>query len=163
MRLSFVGHTIASVLFVSTVAISSTLRAIELALEKSERVMIERDQTRQLDFRGGGAKNPDRDHRRLSFGKTKRTGRDRWESQRLRPQLVGHLQDAPITRCKRLLLPSRPAEPDRSHGVDDPSSLQIKARSGFRVAGLAATEHTAGGQQPGTGRTMYRTVDSPAA
>ena len=129
-------------------------------MKKPVSVMIERNQPHQPHCCRRGTKSSNRDRGRLRFGITKRTCRDRGEGHRSRPEPASHLEGPPVARGERLLLSSRSARPQWSHGVDDPPARQVEAWSGFRVANLTAAERTARLQQPWTGGAVYRAVDS---
>jgi hypothetical protein len=103
-------------------------------------VTIKSYEPHQLHSSLGLTEGPDRDDSCLCLRKPERAGRDRREGYRLRSELIGDLQSAPIAGGKRLLLPTRSAKPNGSHRVDDPATWEIKARGRFRIADVAAAK-----------------------
>jgi hypothetical protein len=113
---------------------------VDFALQKSERVAIEGHQSYQLHRCLNRTEGSDRDDSCLCLRKPERASRDRREGYRLRSELIGDLQSAPIAGGQRLLLPSRSAKPNGSHRVDDPATWEIKAGGRFRIADVAAAK-----------------------
>src|SRR5437588_12543546 len=77
--------------------------------------------------------------------------------------LDGHLETAPVARRQQVRLPMRAATPDRTDGVDNELRRQAEAGSDLRVAGVAAAEEAAGGDELGAGGAVDGAIDASSA
>ena len=70
---------------------------------------------------------------------------------------------AGVARGQRLIFPPATVVPNRADGVDDMPRRQSMAGRNFGVAGFAAIEGTAFGQEFGAGGAVNRAIDATAA
>ena len=76
---------------------------------------------------------------------------------------LAEFDGAAIARRQRLILATAAAIPDRTDGMNHMPRRKPVTTGDPRVAGPAAVERTAFGQQPGPGRAMDGAIDATAA
>ncbi len=73
------------------------------------------------------------------------------------------LDTAAIARCEQRIFVTGTAVPNRSDGMDHVPRREQVAFGDLGVAGLAAVQHPAFGEQFGAGGIMDRTIDAASA
>ncbi len=76
---------------------------------------------------------------------------------------LAEIDRATIARCKREILAMAAAAPDRADGMNHMPRRQTVCQSDFGVAGLAAMQRAAFGEQLRPGRTMDSAINAAAA
>src|SRR5258706_10505942 len=89
-------------------------------------------------------------------------GADRWEGDRLEAVPRGELQAVAIGVCQQLRV-ARTAVVHRPNSMDDVVGLEAVALGDARLAGRAAAQRAALGQQLGPGRILDRATYAAAA
>ena len=90
-------------------------------------------------------------------------GADRGEGDGAAAEIAGDFQRAPIATRQQFGLALASAVPDRTDGVDDVAGGQVETRRGLGVAGGAAAENSARGQQFRPGGAVDGAVHAAAA
>jgi hypothetical protein len=105
----------------------------------------------------------DRYRRRAVGGKAIDPGGNRGKGDRNKLMDLAEFDGAAIARGQRVILTPAAAVPDRTDGMNDMPRGQPVAQGDFGVAGLAAAELAAFGQQFGAGRPMDCAIDATPA
>src|SRR5439155_21733456 len=140
-------------------------RAFQSATIRTRHLFAEAGEDHALDATGSDEKTPrlaDRDLRRLLDRIAIRAAADGRKGDAADPMLQCELQAISIAGGQKFRLPSLPAVPDRSDGVNDVARRQSVAAGDARLAGGASADGAAFLEQLRPGSAMNRAVH-PAA
>jgi hypothetical protein len=118
----------------------------------------QRRRRRQRFYRRG-----DRNFRGTFCWKSKDAGRNRGKRHRFEIVVTAKLDRAAIARSELLILPTITTVPDRPDGMDHMPRRKEISLGDLGVAGFAAAQLAAFGQQPRPGRIMNCTIDAAPA
>ena len=118
----------------------------------------QRGRRRQRFYRRG-----DRNFRGTFCWKSEHAGRDRWKRHRFEIVVPAKLDRTTIARGELLILPTNTTVPDRSDGMDHMPRRQEISLGDLGIAGFAAVERAAFGQQLGPGCIMDRAINAAPA
>ena len=118
----------------------------------------QRGRRRQRFYRRG-----DRNFRGTFCWKSEHAGRDRWKRHRFEIVVAAKLDRTAIARGELLILPTIATVPDRPDGMDHMPRRQEISFGDLGIAGFAAVERAAFGQQLGPGSIMDGAIDATPA